>query len=45
MRDCQVTVNAADAALAERAVAILDRMGGFDPDPAGAALAARQTRH
>lgn len=45
VRDCQVTVNAADAALAERATAILDRLGGHDPDPAAAALAARQTRH
>jgi hypothetical protein len=40
VRDCQVTVNAADAALAERAAAILDRLGGHDPDPA-----ARATRH
>jgi len=46
VRDCQVTVNPADAALAERAAAILDRLGGHDPDPAAAAaLAARQTRH
>lgn len=46
VRDCQVTVNAADAALAERAAAILDRLGGHDPDPAAAAaIAARQTRH
>jgi hypothetical protein len=46
VRDCQVTVNAADAALAERAAAILDRLGGHDPDPASAAaIAARQTRH
>jgi hypothetical protein len=46
VRDCQVTVNAADAALAERAAAILDRHGGHDPDPArAAAIAARETRH
>lgn len=46
VRDCQVTVNPADAALAERATAILDRLGGFDPDPASAAaVAARATRH
>lgn len=46
VRDCQVTVNAADAALAERAAAILERHGGHDPDPAhAAAIAARETRH
>jgi hypothetical protein len=46
VRDCQVTVNPADAALAERAAAILDRLGGHDPDPAhAAAIAARETRH
>lgn len=46
VHDCQVTVNAADGALAERAAAILDRLGGHDPDPAAAAtIAARQTRH
>jgi hypothetical protein len=46
VRDCQVTVNAADAALAQRAAAILDRLGGHDPDPASAAaIAARATRH
>ena len=46
VRDCQVTVSAADAALAERAAAILDRLGGHDPDPASAAaLAAGRTRH
>jgi hypothetical protein len=44
--DCQVTVNALDAALAARAAAILDRLGGHDPDPAAAAaIAARETRH
>ena len=45
VRDCQVTVNAADAALAARAAAILDRLGGHDQDPAAAAIAARETRH
>jgi hypothetical protein len=45
VHDCQVTVFAADAALAARAAAILDRLGGHDPDPAAAALAARRTRH
>ena len=48
VRDCQVTVRAADAALAERAAAILERLGGFNPDPAAAAAAAadaRVTRH
>jgi hypothetical protein len=34
VRDCQITVNAGDAAQAERAVAILDRLGALDPDPA-----------
>jgi hypothetical protein len=34
VRDCQITVNAADAALAARAAAILDRLGALDPDPA-----------
>jgi hypothetical protein len=34
VRDCQVTVTAQDAAQAEQAAAILDRLGGLDPDPA-----------
>jgi hypothetical protein len=34
VRDCQITVTADDAAQAERAVAILDRLGALDPDPA-----------
>jgi hypothetical protein len=34
VRDCQVTVTTQDAAQAERAAAILDRLGGLDPDPA-----------
>jgi hypothetical protein len=34
VRDCQITVNAADPAQAERAAAILDRLGALDPDPA-----------
>jgi hypothetical protein len=41
VRDCQVTVNAADGARAEEAAAILDRLGGLDPDPAARAA----TRH
>jgi hypothetical protein len=46
VRDCQVTVNAADAALARRAAEILEHFGGYDPDPAhAAAIAARETRH
>jgi hypothetical protein len=34
VRDCQITVTADDAAQAERAAAILDRLGALDPDPA-----------
>jgi hypothetical protein len=34
VRDCQITVTAGDPAQAERAVAILDRLGALDPDPA-----------
>jgi 3-methyladenine DNA glycosylase/8-oxoguanine DNA glycosylase len=34
VRDCQITVNVGDAAQAERAAAILDRLGALDPDPA-----------
>jgi uridine phosphorylase len=34
VRDCQVTVTAGDAAQAQRAAAILDRLGALDPDPA-----------
>lgn len=46
VHDFQVTVNAADAALAEVAAAIMDGLGGHDPDPAhAAAIAARATRH
>jgi hypothetical protein len=46
VRDCQVTVNAADGALARRAAEILEHFGGYDPDPAhAAAIAARETRH
>ncbi|WP_296948758.1 hypothetical protein [uncultured Massilia sp.] len=41
VRDCQLTVQAADPALAERAAAILDRLGALDPDPAHRA----QQRH
>jgi hypothetical protein len=45
VRDCQVTVNAADAALDRRAAEILEYFGGLDPDPAHGAIAARDTRH
>jgi hypothetical protein len=34
VRDCQITVTAGDRAQAERAAAILDRLGALDPDPA-----------
>jgi hypothetical protein len=34
VRDCQLTVQAATPALAQRAAAILDRLGAHDPDPA-----------
>lgn len=47
VRGCQLTVNVPDPALAERAAAILDRLGALDPDPAARAAAANaaQTRH
>jgi len=34
VRDCQLTVHAADAVQAEQAAAILERHGALDPDPA-----------
>jgi hypothetical protein len=34
VRDCMITVNAADTGLAQRAEAILERHGALDPDPA-----------
>jgi hypothetical protein len=34
VRDCQVTVTAVDAAQEQQAVAILERLGALDPDPA-----------
>jgi len=34
VRDCMVTVSAADPAQADRAAAILDRFGALDPDSA-----------
>ena len=40
VRDCQITVTAADAAQAERAAAILERLGALDPDPAARAAQA-----
>lgn len=39
VRDCQLTVNALDEAQAERIAAVLERHGGFNPDPAAAAAA------
>jgi len=39
VRDCQLTVSAADPAQAETAAAILDRLGALDPDPAHRAAA------
>jgi hypothetical protein len=39
VRDTQVTVSAADASQAERIAAVLERHGGFDPDPAARAAA------
>jgi uridine phosphorylase len=42
--DCQITVTAGDAAQAERAAAILDRLGALDPDPAHRA-ARNASRH
>lgn len=39
VRDCQVTVHAVDPTLAHQAVTILERFGGFDPDPAAQAAA------
>lgn len=37
VRDCQMTVQAADQARADQAAAILDRFGALDPDPAARA--------
>lgn len=37
VRDCQLTVHAADPAQAEQAAAILARHGALDPDPAARA--------
>jgi hypothetical protein len=45
VRDCLVTVNAADPAQAEQAAAILERFGGYDPDPAARAAARADWRH
>jgi hypothetical protein len=47
VRDCQLTVNAADPAQAETAAAILDRLGALDPDPAhrAAERTRQETRH
>jgi len=44
VRDCQVTVNPADAGQAEQAAIILERCGGFDPDPAARAAARSDSR-
>jgi len=40
VRDCQITVRTADQAQAQQAVAILDRLGALDPDPAARAAQA-----
>jgi hypothetical protein len=45
VRDCQITVTAGDAAQAERAAAILDRLGALDPDPAHRAAVQNVSRH
>jgi hypothetical protein len=37
VRDCMITVNALDPAQAERALAILERHDGYNPDPAARA--------
>jgi hypothetical protein len=37
VRDCQMTVHAADQARADQAAAILERFGALDPDPAARA--------
>jgi hypothetical protein len=44
VRDCMITVNAADPAQAEQALAILERHEGFNPDPAARA-AEREDAH
>jgi hypothetical protein len=44
VRDCQITVTAGDEAQAQRAAAILDRLGALDPDPAHRA-AQNASRH
>jgi hypothetical protein len=40
VRDCQITVTTSDQAQAQQAVAILDRLGALDPDPAARAAQA-----
>lgn len=45
VRDCMVTVNAADPTMAHQATAILERLGGFDPDPAARAAARADLHH
>jgi len=44
VRDCMITVNAADPAQAEQAEAILERHEGFDPDPAARAAEREDAR-
>lgn len=44
VRDCMITVNAADPAQAERAEAILQRHGAHDPDPAARAAEREDAR-
>jgi antirestriction protein ArdC len=45
VRDCQITVTADDAAQAQRAAEILDRLGALDPDPAHRAAQQNVSRH
>jgi hypothetical protein len=44
VRDCQIVVNAADPAQAERALGILERHGAHDPDPAARAAEREDAR-
>lgn len=44
VRDCMITVNAADPAQAERAAEILERHGAHDPDPAARAAEREDAR-
>jgi hypothetical protein len=44
VRDCMITVHAADAAQAEQALAILERHDGYNPDPAARAAEREDAR-